>query len=390
MTSYSLLLAAALVAGPAEADDLREAGRLLDRGRATDAEGLLLRVTRAQRRSGAAHRLLGHAYRQQHRYSRACREYEEALRINPADGEAREGLASARRRRGPGLFAALGEWEGDSSNTKGWQGELYYGGIDRVEAYAGLSYSDKFFYTRRKAYAKAHRFFSPSGYVAVNLSSMTYDFPVEVTPIPDSNSYRDLPRLDVEVAGELRPRLRGSVAYQYSRPNFFHAPASHASTHKFSGELSWQTAWSPLRLRGLAAVLRDPDPAGTVIDRSRRELVALRYGWHTLLGAGAEVDLGRASGVLLFIPNPDLDHSQAYSVVTGLAGRLHGPLAGRADYIYSRYSDQSVFAGQKSHVATATLRWRYSSAVELSAGFKVARRPIRSDSGPFLTVQVRP
>ncbi len=389
MTGVLLLSAALLLATPA-ADDVNQAQKLLDQGRPAEAERVLLRVTRLQSRNALAHRLLGDAYGQEHRYGRACEEYERALALDAHDGGARDGLRRARGLRGPGFFAALGEWEADSSNSKGWQAEASYGGVDRMELQGGLSYSDKYFYNRSKRFVRAQRFLSPSASVTVTLAQRIYDFPVDINPIPDSNSYHDVPAVDVEVAKELAGGVRGSVDYEYFRPTFFHAPTFHASNHKLSGEVSFPTGWSPLRLRVLAAVLRDPDPQVTVIDRAARQVTLLQYGSQTLLGGGADLDLGRASALLLVIPNSDLDHSQAYSIIAGVGGTLHGAFRGRADYIHNKYASESVFSGQTSNVATFTLSWRAPSRLELSTGYKVAHRPIRNASGPFLTLRLRP
>lgn len=384
------LIALLLLAAPVLADDLAQAERLLEQGRAAEAESLLASVTRAQPRNAAARRLLGLSYRRQHRYAKACAAYEEALRLDPNDQEAREGLAQARRRRGPGFFGAVGEWEPDSSAATGWQAEAYYGGIDRLEAYAGVGYGDRYYYTRLKAYAKGYYFYSPTGYVKLTAGQKTYDYPVETNPVPDSNSYSDVPGFEVEVADDLAPGLRGTAAYEYFRPTFFYAPGSQANNHKLSGELGWQPAGSPVRFRVLGALLRDPDPDGTVIDRPSGELVSLQYGWQALLGGGAELELDRVSALVLLIPNPDLDRSQSWALVTGVWGPVYGPFSARADYIRGKYSDVSSFAGQTSDVATFTLGWRAPAHFELSAGYKVAHRPVHDDSGPFLTVRIRP
>jgi hypothetical protein len=111
--------------------------------------------------------------------------------------------------------------------------------------------------------------------------------------------------------------------------------------------------------------------------------VSLKYGWQALLGGGVELEVGRASALVRFVPNPDLDRSQSWALVTGISGALRGPWSARADYIQGKYSDQSVFAGQRSRVATFTLGWRAPAHFELSGGYKVAHRPVRDDSGPF-------
>jgi tetratricopeptide (TPR) repeat protein len=392
---FALLSAALLLAPvpPTPADNLRQARAMVEGGRLDEAERVLVRSLKAEPRDGAAHRLLGQVYQSQHRPAQACAEYETALRIDPQDREARDRLANARRQRGPTAFIALGEWEADSSAPGGWQAEVAYAGLDRMEFRAGLTHADRYYYTRDKKYATARRFFSPTGYLKLSAGKKTYDFPLETNPIPDSNSYRDVPAIEIEVGddlSQLAAGLRGTLTYEHFRPNFFYAQDSHASNHRVSGELSWQPGSGPFRLRVLAAVLRDPDPEGTVIDREAGQLVALEYGWQALLGGGVDLSGDRISGQFLLIPNPDLDRSQSYAVVAGIWGTLRRPIEGRADYIYGKYSEESVFAGQKAHVWTWTLRWRARSHLELSAGYKVARRPVRDASGPFLTVQLWP
>ncbi len=380
-------------AAPAAADSLRQARALLERSRLDEAERVLVRSLEAEPRNGAAHRLLGQVYRRQHRWSRASAEYLAALRVDPRDREARAGWESARRQQGPAVFVALGEWEADSSAPSGWQAELSYGGFDRMETRAGYSHADRYFYTRNRWFGSAYRFHSATGYLKLTAGKKSYDFPIEINPIPDSNSYHTVPGFELEVAGDLGlwlTGLRGSLAYEFSRPNFFHAPGSHASNHKLSGELGWQTGFEPLRLKLLAAVLRDPDPAGTVIDRAGGQLLTLDYGWQALLGGGVELSSGGVSGQLLLIPNPELDRSQSYSLIVGLTGPLYRGIGGRADYIHSKYSDQSVFAGQTANIWTFGFKWRAPKRVELSAGYKVARRPVRDDSGVFLTMQLHP
>ncbi len=385
-----LLVVLLLVGAAPAAPELSRAERLLDEGRPDEAEVDLLDFATAHPGSGAAQRLLGLAYEQEHRYGRASEALEAALRLDPSDTQAKEALARVRRRRGPSLFGAVGEWEPDSSGAIGWQAEGYYGGIDRVAAYAGVGYGDRYYYTRHRAYAKAYYFYSPAGYVKLTAGQKTYDYPVAVNPVPDANSYSDVPGFEVEVADDVAPRLRASVAYEYFRGTFFYAPDSHANNHKLSGELGWRVAGSPLRLRLMAAVLRDPDPERTVIDRRAGRVVSLNYGWQGLLGGGAELDLGRASALVLLVPNPDLDRSQSWALVTSLSGAVHGPFTARADYIHGKYSEESVFFGQSSDVATFTLGWRVSEFVQVSAGYKLVHRPTVSDSGPFVTFRIGP
>jgi hypothetical protein len=394
--AFFLLSGPALADQPAPTDDpswgrhLTSAERMLDEGSADQAEWLLLELSRERPSNGAARRLLGLTYERQHRYGKARAELEAAVRLDPSDQQAKDALERVQRRRGPGFFGAIGEWEPDSSGASGWQAEASYAGIDRLQLYAGAGYGDRYYYTRRRAYAKGYYFYSPTGYVKLSGGQKTYDYPVLTNPVPESNSYSDVPSFELEVGDEIAPSLRASVAYEYFRPTFFYAPASHAHNHKLSAELNYRVPGSPLNLRLLAAALRDPDTNATVIDSASGTLVTLEYAWHALIGGGLELNVDGLSWVVLAIPNPELDHSQSWALVTSLAARLHGPFSARADYIRGKYSDESWFRGQTSHVTTLTLGWQASSQIRLSAGFKVARRPSADDSGPFVTVRVHP
>ena len=304
---------------------LQRSARLLETGKTLEAEALLLSLVEKQPQNAEARQLLGDAYREEgnglaaereynraialgrrdsdllkslatvekwnRRFSKARASYRQELEAAPQDHEAREELEALRLQRGLSLFGAFGGWETDST-AKGWQSELSYRGSDRVDAFVGASYADKFFYTRQSVYGKAYAFFSPTGYIKVSFENQNYNYPVAKNPVPDSNAYRDLPSIGVEVSGNLRRNLRGSIGYEFFRPNFFFGPSDYANDHKLSAELSYATAWRPLQLRLMSAIFRDPDPNRTIVDKTNRK-ITVGYGTQYLIGGGADFTFRR-------------------------------------------------------------------------------------------------
>ncbi|HSS45210.1 MAG TPA: tetratricopeptide repeat protein [Thermoanaerobaculia bacterium] len=386
----AVLLFACVEAAWGADEVLKSASRLLDQGKTGEAEALLLSVVEKEPRSVRAYLLLGDAYRRDRRFSKARAAYEQALRLAPDDREAQDSLAGLARSRGLSLFGAGGDWEADSSGVKGWQAEAFHGGIDWLDPYIGASYSDKFFYNRRSYYGRFYAFYSPSGYVRVSGGVRIYDYPVATNPFPDANTYQRVPGAEIEVADDLSRVLRGSFSYGYFRPNFFFAPQTHASNHKFSGELAYRTRWDPLRLRLMGAFLRDPDPDRTIVDRTARRVTQLGYGTQFLLGGGAALSLSRFSGELLVLPNRDLDRTTNFSILARASVSLSSRVSLAGDYTFDHYSNQSPFAGQTAHLWVGTVHWSATPKIELSVGGKVVRRPVRNDSGLFATILVRP
>jgi len=402
-------------------DSLRDAAQLLDAGRSREAEGMLHRLLDHDPQNGEARQLLGDLFRKdgkgpeaereyrraldlgrrdpelfkslatvqkwQRHYSAALSSYREALRLAPLDSEARDELEDLQYRRGLSLFGAVGSSETDFTE-KGWQTELTYGGIDRVNATVGASYADKFFYTRQSNYGSAYFFLSPSRYIQVNLGQKRYNYPLATNPTPDANAYRNVPSIEVEVGGNLHPNLRASLAYEYFRPNFFFGPSFHANNHKLSGELSYQTSWKPLRLRLLTAVLRDPDPNGTVVDRVNRT-VSVVYGTQYLVGGGANFSFPRFEAELLVLPNRDLDRSADYSFLGGFTVQVARHFKIKNGYIFDHYSTQSVFTRKTAHVYNAGFSWNATRWLELSAGGKTIRRPVRNDQVGYVAATFR-
>ncbi len=319
------------------------------------------------------------------RFSKARASYRQELEAAPQDHEAREELEALRLQRGLSLFGAFGGWETDST-AKGWQSELSYRGSDRVDAFVGASYADKFFYTRQSVYGKAYAFFSPTGYIKVSFENQNYNYPVAKNPVPDSNAYRDLPSIGVEVSGNLRRNLRGSIGYEFFRPNFFVGPSDYANDHKLSAELSYATAWRPLQLRLMSAIFRDPDPNRTIVDKTNRK-ITVGYGTQYLIGGGADFTFRRFEAELLVLPNRDLDRSTDYSVLDDITVPVVRQVKFKTGYVFDHYSSSSVFTGKNAQIVNVGLSWTARRWLELSAGTKTIRRPIQNDQAVYVTTR---
>lgn len=402
-------------------ETLRRASQLLDAGQTREAKALLVPLLAREPDNFEAHRLLGEVYQQEgdvkgaeqeyrraidlgnrqtgvlkslatvekwnHHYSKAQSLYERALEISPGDRDARSELEDLQYKRGLVLFGAFGGWETDST-TKGWQSEASYGGMDHFAPYVGAAYADKYFYTRRSYYGKAYAFFSSTGYVKFNFEQKNYDYPIATNPVPDANAYQRVPSFGVEVAGDLSRNLRASLGYEFFRPNFFFGPGDHANNHKVTADISYKTAWKPLQLRLIGAVLRDPDPARTVVDKVNKK-VSVAYATQYLAGGGADFSFRRFEAELLVLPNRDLDRSTDYSVLGNLTIPLSSALKLKGGYVYDHYSSQSVFTGKKAQIYNAGLSWKVSPWLELSAGGKIIDRPIRSGHAAYVTTSFR-
>jgi tetratricopeptide (TPR) repeat protein len=402
-------------------EGLQRAIQLLDRGEGQGAEVVLLALLKQEPQNAQAHVLLGDVFRHEGNGMAAAREYRIALDLGSHDSEvlsslatvekwtrhfsearkaylrelettpsqsaAREELRDLEYKRGLTLFSAYGGWETDTT-TKGWQADLFYGGLDRIDPYAGASYADKYFYTRQSYYAKAYAFLSPTMYAKFNFAQDRYSYPVAITPVPDANAYQSVPTFDVELAGNLGRQFRGSVSYEFFSPTFFFDPGKRAINHKFGGELEYKTAWRPLSLRLQTAILRDPDPDRTVVDKLRH-FVAPVYGMQYLVGGGADLSSPRFEARILMLPNRDLDRSTDFSVLSEFTVPFGQNLKLRAGHVYDHYSSQSVFSGEFAQVYKTGFSWTATKWMELSFGGKVVRRPVRNDQAIYVTTRFR-
>jgi tetratricopeptide (TPR) repeat protein len=398
-----------------------QVSRFLEAGSTRQAKAVLLSTLNKEPKNARAHELLGDVYRREGNANAAAREYRRALELGIRDSELLSNLATvdtwtrhftearklykrqlefspfpqdARRelenleyQRGLSIFSSYGGWETDST-TKGWQADVFYGGVDRVDPYAGASYSDKYFYTRRSYYGKAYTFFSPAFYTKFSFEQDNYNYPVAVTPVPDANAYQHVPTVGIELSGNLKPRLQGTVSYEFFRPNFFFDQSEHASNHKVSGDIEYQIAWRPLSLQLKAATLRDPDPGRTTVDKSNH-IVIPGYGKQFLVGGGGSLSFPRLEASLLMLPNRDLDRSTSYSFLSAGAVALRQDLKLRAGHVYDNYSNTSVFSGQIAQVFSAGLSWKAARWTEISFGGKVVRRSVRNDQAISVTTRFR-
>jgi len=399
----------------------QQASRLLDAGSTGKAKVLLVSTLNKDPQNARAHELLGDVYRNQGNANGAAREYRKALDLGIRDSELLSNLATvykwthrfsearklykrqvefspfpqqARRelenleyQRGLGIFSSYGGWETDST-TKGWQTDVFYGGLDRVDSYVGASYSDKYFYTRRSYYGKAYTFLSPAFYTKFSFEQDNYNYPVAVTPVPDANAYQHVPTAGIELSGNLKPSLQGTISYEFFRPNFFFGQNQHASNHKVSRDIENQTTWRPQSMQVKAAVLRDPDPVRTSVDKTNHLVVPV-YGKQFLFGGGGSLSFRRFEASLLVLPNRDLDRSTSYSFLSACVVAVRDNLKLRAGHVYDNYSNKSVFSGQVAQVYNAGLSWQAARWTEISFGGKVVRRPVRNDQAIYITTRFR-
>ncbi len=387
--------ALAILAGPARASDasaLRERGDALRR--AGDCAAALAAYDGARAAGGESAELwmgIGACRERLGHYREAESAYQRAVSLAPADREARDDLEGLRARRGLRLRANLGGTEPDSSRTA-FEVALSYGGLDRVDLHAVYSYVDQVFYASHKVGAAAYWFYQGESYLKLEPALKTYHYPTDPTvqqPNPDSNSYQQLPRVDLEVAHWLAPGVRAALAYGFFAPTFFYDPAVRAFNHKLSAEARW-LPWDLLRLEAVFAVLRDPDPDRTLI-QGRPEpgnpaalapatSVAYRTTW--LLGGAVGLQ-GRTWNVeLRYLPNRDLDNSYRDSYL--LSGAVDASEAVRlqAFYIHDVYSSSSSYSGRTADIVMGQVRWQAFHQLALGAGGKYVDAPTRR--GPTL------
>lgn len=414
------VVAGAGLVGAAWAADgsVRRAAELVEAGKLGEAETVLTSLVEQEPQNAEASELLGDVYRKQgrgepaereyrrarelgrrsaallddlatvqtwnRRFSEARASYRDALKIKPDDREAREGLDALRRKRGLTVFGAIGPWEADTA-VKGWRArgaDVFYGGFDRLDLYAGASTADKLFYRRTSYYAKGYVFLTPTRYLKLRVGERNYSYPAGgIFPQPDANAYDTVPNAEVEIADRLTPALDASLAYEYFRPNFFWDPSTRANNHKLSAEVGYRLPGQPLRLTVLPALLRDPDPSDTTIDTAAGRVTRLEYNTQWLLGGGADLALPHVQAKALVIQNRDLDQSYAYSIMGHVGAFVTASVSVALDHIYDVYSRHSTFDGETANLSTLTVAWTAAPGVELSAGPKLIVRPTGKTAG---------
>lgn len=395
-------LALCALAAPAGAADPRDARQ---QGDALRREGDCLAALAAYDRARAA----GDASAEVWKGTGACQErlghyrdaesaYRQALAAAPQDREAQDDLRGLRARRGLRLRANLGGTEPDSSRT-GFEGALAYGGVDRLDLHAVYAFVDQVYYTSHKVGAAAYWFYQGESFLKLEPALKLYDYPVDQAvqkPNPDSSSYRQLPRVELEVAHWFGPRIRAGLAYQIFAPTFFYDQATRATNHKVSAEARWLPA-EMLRLEVVAAALRDPDPDRTLIQGrpvpgnplllAPATSVTYRTTW---LAGGAVGLQGRGwNAEARYLPNRDLDNSYRWSALLSGSVELTDAVRLLAWYIHDVYSSTSTYSGRKADVVMGEVRWRVARELSLGAGGKYVDAPTRSGPSLLLSAEWR-
>jgi tetratricopeptide (TPR) repeat protein len=330
-------------------------------------------------------------------FSDAATSLRRATELDPSDREAQDDLESLRLSRGLRLDAHLGGTEpGTSKNAI--EGELIYGGLNRVELHAGGGWSDNIFYDSVKGYANAYWLYTPGSYAKADFTIRRYDYTGANRPTPDSNAYDLVPRAEVEVSHWFAERIRTAIDYQLFAPNFFFDPATRILNHKLTAELE-------ARLGGgfsaavTAALLRDPDPAATLIlgrpvpgapagtvcsspgQTNCAAATSVVFRTEFLLGGGLSYEASHWGASMKFIPNRDLDSSFAWSILSSLDLRPLDRLSFNFQWVYDRYSDAAgpSFAGQSGNIWWGTARYQFTRPLALGAGIKWVTNPSPAD-----------
>src|SRR5207244_8835025 len=257
-----------------------------------------------------------------------------AAELDPADREAQDDLESLHMSRGLRLDARMGGTEPGTSK-QAYEGELTYGGFNRLELHAGGGWTDNIFYDSVKGYANAYWFYSQDSYLRGDFTLRHYNYTGANRPTPDSNAYDVVPRVSLEGSHWISPRIRAGLEYQLFAPDFFYDHSTRIVNHKVTGEVE-------ARLGGgftagiTAAVLRDPDPAQTLIlgrpvpgapagtvcpaagqpDCASATSVAFRN--ELLLGGSLSYEADAWGVGVKYIPNRDLDSGFDWSIISRL------------------------------------------------------------------------
>src|SRR2546430_4761843 len=180
-----------------------------------------------------------------------------ASQLDPTDREAQDDLDSLHLSRGLRLDARMGGSEpGTSKNA--FEGELIYGGFNRLQLHAGGSWTDHIFYHPVKGYANAYWFYSPDSYLKADFTLRRYNYTGANRPTPDSNAYDKVPRASLEVSHWFGRTVRAGLEYQLFAPDFFYDRSTRILNHKITGEVEARLGG------GFIAVLTTPLPAAPV------------------------------------------------------------------------------------------------------------------------------
>ncbi|HKB75880.1 MAG TPA: tetratricopeptide repeat protein [Myxococcales bacterium] len=340
---------------------------------------------------------IGWTQRALRRYADAEASLRRASELDPNDREAQDDLDGLHLSRGLRLDARMGGSEpGTSKNA--FEGELTYGGFNRVELHAGGSWTDNIFYDAIKGYANAYWFYSPDSYLKADFTLRRYNYTGANRPTPDSSAYDTVPRGSLEVSHWFAQRIRGGLEYQLFAPDFFYDHSKRILNHKVTGELE-------ARLGGgftaaiTAALLRDPDPAttliagrpvpgappGTVCPAAGQPNCAtatnVKFRSEFLLGGSLSYQADLWGIGVKYIPNRDLDSGFDWSIISSLDLRPLEKLSFNFQWVLDRYSNSSgpLFAGQNGNIWWATVRYQLTRPLALGAGVKWVANPSPAD-----------
>jgi tetratricopeptide (TPR) repeat protein len=352
--------------------------------------------------SAEAWKRIGWTLRSLHRTPEAVEALRKATEIDPKDREALDDLTALERASGLAARAWLGGTEPGTSK-QAVEGQLRYAGLKRLELQAGGGWSDNIFYESAKGYATGYYFYAPGSYLKGDLSLRRYRYTGASRPMPDSNAYDLVPRVELEVSHRFGQVVRGALAYQLFAPNFFYDKKTRIVNHKATAELEL-TLGQGFSVSGMAAVLVDPDPKETTIkDRplpsvppgtvtcvagvpqtgcATRTDVVMRKEF--LVGGGATYRTEPFTASVRVIPNRDLDSGYAWSVLSGLELRPVERLSFDLQWILDRYASTSgpIFAGHLGNIYWARARYEITPALALGGGLKYVDNPSPASTSP--------
>jgi tetratricopeptide (TPR) repeat protein len=331
------------------------------------------------------------------RFADAAASLRRATELDPTDREAQEDLKALHLSRGLRLEARMGGTEpGTSKNA--YEGELVYGGFDRLELHAGGGWTDNIFYDAVKGYANAYWFYSRDSYVKADFTLRRYSYTGANRPTPDSNAYDMVPRGALEVAHWFRERIRVGLEYQLFAPDFSYDRSTRILNHKLTGEVE-------ARLGGgfiaaiTASLLRDPDPAATLIlgrpvpgapagtvcpaagPPNCATATSVVFRNEFLVGGSLSYQADAWGAGVKYIPNRDLDSGFDWSIISSLDLRPIDRLSFNFQWVFDRYSTSAgpAFAGQNGNIWWATVRYQLTRPLALGGGVKWVSNPSPAD-----------
>ena len=290
-----------------------------------------------------------------------------------------------------------GGWEADYTKTA-YELMLSYRNLGNLHVYTGFGDAKQVYYNRSKFYAGAYYFYDESSYLKAFVTQKTYEYPIDPTTLsanPDSSSYRKEPKLEIEQYHRFSETLRERLAYEISRPGFFHDPDATVTNHKLSAELDLTTPLPGLGAKIYAAMLHDPDPNLTEIKGRNNPRTTLGTATNTavvyknsyLFGGAVEYIRDTWEAEVKLLQNRDLDNSYNYSVLNKFVYRIDDARYFQFDFLHDVFSSQSNYAGQTANVHLVSFYQKYSPRLKFGTGFKRIDVPGRTDDTAFIFLQ---